>query len=128
MNTLTLMFSHATKIIARQVPAISRLVKQRDELLIEVAHLRDQLGRESATFEFGGFRRLSPVTNNCGLARGQPVDRAYIEQFLSQHRGDIRGDVLEIGDNRYTLRFGEGRVRRSVVADVNTDNGKATII
>jgi SAM-dependent methyltransferase len=128
MNTLTLMFRHATKIIARQVPAISRLVKQRDELLIEVARLRDQLGRESATFEFGGFRRLSPVTDNWGVARGRPIDRAYIELFLSQHRGDIRGDVLEIGDNRYTLGFGEGRVRKSVIADVSRDNGDATII
>ena len=95
MINAALMFRQATKIIARQIPAVSRLVKQRDELLIEVGRLRDQLGRESATFEFGGFRRLSPVTNNWGLTRGQPVDRAHIEQFLSQHRGDIRGDVLE---------------------------------
>src|SRR5712672_2396530 len=50
-----------------------------------------------------------------GAARGRPIDRAYIELFLQQHRGDIRGDVLEIGDNRYTLRFGEGRVRKSVI-------------
>ena len=128
MNNATLMFSHATKIIARQVPAISRLVKQRDELLVEVERLRDQLGRESATFDFGGFRRLSPVTDNLGVARGQPVDRAYIEQFLSQHRGDIRGDVLEIGDNRYTRRFGEARVRKSLIADASRDNGNATII
>jgi SAM-dependent methyltransferase len=48
--------------------------------------------------------------------------------FLSRHRGDIRGDVLEIGDNYYTLRFGEGRVCQSVIADVSTDNSKATII
>ena len=127
MNNATFMFRHATKIIARQVPAISRLVKQRDDL-IEVERLRDHLGRETATFEFGGFRRLSPVTDNWGAARGQPVDRAYIERFLSQHKGDIRGDVLEIGDSRYTLRFGQGRVRKSVVADASKDNGNATII
>jgi hypothetical protein len=53
---------------------------------------------------------------------------APISSNLSQHRGDIRGDVLEIGDNHYTLRFGEGRVHKSVKADVSTDNGKATII
>jgi SAM-dependent methyltransferase len=127
MNTLRLMFKHASKIIARQVPAISRLVKQRDELLVEVDRLRDQLGRESAAFEFGGFRKLSPVTDNWGAARGRPIDRAYIELFLSQHRGDIRGDVLEIGDNRYTLRFGDGRVRKSVIADVSRDNGDSTV-
>jgi hypothetical protein len=68
------------------------------------------------------------VTDNWGAARGRPIDRAYIELFLSQHRGDIRGDVLEIGDNRYTLRFGEGRVRKSVIADASRDNRNATII
>jgi SAM-dependent methyltransferase len=122
------MFRQATKTIAQQIPAIGRLIKQRDETLIEVERLRDQLGRESATFEFGGFRRLSPVTENWGHARGQPVDGAYIERFLSQHRADIRGDVLEIRNNHYTLRFGEGRVRKSVIADVSADNGKATVI
>ena len=97
-------------------------------MLVEVDRLRDQLGRESAAFEFGGFRKLSPVTDNWGAARGRPIDRAYIELFLSQHRGDIRGDVLEIGDNRCTLRFGEGRVRKSVIADASRDNRNATII
>ena len=57
MINAALMFRQATKITARQIPAVSRLVKQRDELLIEVGRLRDQLGNESATFEFGGFRK-----------------------------------------------------------------------
>jgi SAM-dependent methyltransferase len=130
MNKGTLMFRRAAKTIARQVPAIGRLIKQRDELLIEVERRRHQLSKEqsSASFDFGGLSGLSPVTDDCGFARGQPVDRVYIERFLSQHRGDIRGHVLEIGDNSYTLRFGEGRVGKSVVADVNADNAKATII
>jgi hypothetical protein len=53
MNNAALMLRQATKIIARRFPAISRLVKQRDELLIEVGGLRDQLGRESAAFDLG---------------------------------------------------------------------------
>ena len=84
--------------------------------------------RKSATFDFGRLTRLSPVTDNLGFARGQPVDRVYIERFLSQHRADISGDVLEIGDDNDTLRFGEARVRKSVIADVRADNGKARII
>jgi SAM-dependent methyltransferase len=130
MNKGMLMLRQAAKTIARQVPAIGRLFKQRDELLVEVERLRHQLAREesSTTFDFGGLYGLSPVTDSWGFARGQPVDRVYIERFLSQHRGDIRGHVLEIGDNSYTLRFGEGRVGKSLIADVSADNAKATII
>src|SRR5258708_16930345 len=129
MNKGMLMLRQSAKTIARQVPAIGRLIKQRDELLIEVERLRHQLAKEesSATFDFGGLCGLSPVTDNWGLARGQPVDRVYIERFLWQHRGDIRGHVLEIGDNNYTLRFGEGRVCKSTIAHVSAHNANATI-
>lgn len=82
----------------------------------------------SESFDFGGFGGLSPITDDWGFARGQPVDRVYIERFLSQHRGDIRGHVLEIGDNSYTLRFGGGRVDKSIIADVEMHNVKATIV
>src|SRR5258707_14931014 len=130
MNKGMLMLRQAAKTIARQVPAIGRLFKQRDELLVEVERLRHQLAREesSTTFDFGGLYGLSPVTDSWGFAGGQPVGRVYIERFLSQHRGDIRGHVLEIGDNSYTLRFGEGRLGKSIIVDVSADNAKATII
>jgi hypothetical protein len=97
-NKGMLILRQAAKTVARQVPAIGRLIKQRDELLIDVERLRHQLAKEesSATFDFGGLCGLSPVTDSWGFARGQPVDRVYIERFLSQHRGDICGHVLEV--------------------------------
>jgi SAM-dependent methyltransferase len=130
INMGTVMLRRAAKTIARQVPAIGRLIKQRDELLIEVERFRHQLAKEesSPSFDFGGLCGLLPVTDNWGFARGQPVDRVYIERFLFQHRDDIRGHVLEIGDNSYTVRFGEGRVGKSIIADVSADNAKATIV
>src|SRR5260370_15985360 len=98
-----LMLRQSAKTIARQVPAIGRLIKQRDELLIEVERLRHQLAKEesSATFDFGGLCGLSPVTDNWGLARGQPVERVYIGRLLSHHRGDIHGHLLEVDANSY---------------------------
>jgi hypothetical protein len=81
-----------------------------------------------ASFDFGGLGGLSPITDSWGFARGQAVDRVYIERFLRQHSGDIRGHVLEMGDNSYTLRFGKGRVDKSIIADISADNPKATII
>ena len=60
--------------------------------------------------DFGDFWRLTPVSTDWGFDRGRPVDRYYIERFLQQHAADIRGHVLEIGDDAYTRRFGGGQV------------------
>src|SRR5215210_988934 len=66
---------------------------------------------------FGDLRRLEPLTRSFGYDRGQPIDRYYIEKFLSQYAGDISGRVVEIGDDRYTRQFGGERVIISDVLD-----------
>src|SRR3990170_7811785 len=48
---------------------------------------------------FGDLRGVEPISREFGFDRGLPVDRHYIERFLSAHSSDIRGRVLEIGDN-----------------------------
>lgn len=59
-----------------------------------------------------------PVSRVFGHDRGWPIDRCYIESFLSKNAGAIRGRVLEIGDATYTRRFGGSRVTRSDVLHV----------
>src|SRR4051794_37443694 len=54
----------------------------------------------------GDFCRTAPISTVFGFDRGTPIDRYYIETFLSKNADDIRGRVLEIGDNSYTVRFG----------------------
>ena len=68
--------------------------------------------------DMGELRRLSPISRSSGWDRGQPIDRYYIDRFLSAHSGDIRGHVLEAGDDRYTRQFGEERVTRSDILNV----------
>jgi glycosyltransferase involved in cell wall biosynthesis len=77
---------------------------------------------------FGSLRRLTPISRTFGFDRGLPIDRHYIERFLSAHAADIRGDVLEIGDDTYTHRFGGDRVKKSDVLHVTEGNPKATIV
>jgi SAM-dependent methyltransferase len=77
---------------------------------------------------FGSLRRVTPLSRNYGYDRGLPIDRYYIEKFLSDHRVDIRGRVLEIGDNIYTRRFGGERVSTSDVLHVRPDSPDATIV
>jgi SAM-dependent methyltransferase len=47
-----------------------------------------------------------PISRDFGADRGQPLDRYYIETFLSMHAADITGDVLEIETSTYTRQFG----------------------
>jgi hypothetical protein len=51
------------------------------------------------TVDLGDLRRLTPISDKWGGDRGLPVDRYYIEQFLDAWSEDVRGRVLEIGDN-----------------------------
>ena len=67
---------------------------------------------------FGDLRRLQPVSREFGYDRGLPIDRHYIEAFLAGRSGDVRGHVLEIGDDTYTRRFGGAHVTRADVLHV----------
>jgi len=77
--------------------------------------------------EFGNLRRLTPFSKQ-GFDRGLPIDRYYIEQFLSENALDIRGHVLEIGDDYYTRKFGGKRVKKIDVLHFVECNPKASIV
>jgi glycosyltransferase involved in cell wall biosynthesis len=76
----------------------------------------------------GDFNRVTPFSTVFGYDRGGPIDRYYIDNFLQLHAGYIKGRVLEIGDNEYTLRFGRVKVTKSDVLHVEADNPKATFV
>jgi SAM-dependent methyltransferase len=77
---------------------------------------------------WGSFRRTTPISDNFGWDRGQPVDRFYIERFFARFAQDVRGDVLEVMEPLYTDRFGGDRVRRRHVVDVDPANPRATVV
>ena len=77
---------------------------------------------------FGDLRRLHPISPNFGYDRGKPVDRRYIESFLSDNAGHIKGRVLEVADNAYTMRYGGARVVTSDVLDIDERNPRATLV
>jgi SAM-dependent methyltransferase len=78
--------------------------------------------------DFGDLRRTAPVSRKFGVDRGLAVDRFYIERFLAAEAGSIHGQVLEIGEDTYTRRFGGQRVTGSDVLHVTADNAAATIV
>jgi glycosyltransferase involved in cell wall biosynthesis len=85
-------------------------------------------GPSPGRVRFGDFRRLQPFDRRRGFERGLPIDRHYIEVFLEGHAADIRGRVLEIGDNSSTWRFGRDAVRQSDVLNVAPGDPKTTLV
>jgi SAM-dependent methyltransferase len=77
---------------------------------------------------FGSLRRTSPISPVWGHDRGVPINRRYIERFLSENAGDVAGRVLEVADDRYTVRFGGARVARSDVLHAAPGNPRATLV
>lgn len=83
---------------------------------------------------FGRLRRLTPVSSARGADRGRPIDRYYIEDFLGRHSGqdqyvlgDIRGHVLEVGDDSYARMFGAGITTLDILHQ-DASNAQATIV
>jgi len=117
------------------VTAARRWVRVVDRLTPGPVHRR--LGRAvlggsyrppAGKIDFGSLRRLTPISAEFGYDRGLPVDRFYVERFLAGRRRDIRGRVLEIGDDGYTRRFGGDDVTRRDVLHLHADQGGATIV
>jgi hypothetical protein len=77
---------------------------------------------------FGSLRRSQPISRVFGLDRGQPIDRHYIEMFLSRYQNDVQGCVLEIAGREYTNKFGAGRTVQSDVLHAETGNPEATLV
>lgn len=76
----------------------------------------------------GDLNRTTPISTQFGYDRGGPVDRFYIEKFLAQSSHLIKGRVLEIGDNEYTLRYGSANVMQSDILHVDDSNPQATFV
>lgn len=78
--------------------------------------------------KFGDFERHTPFSTQFGYDRGGPVDRYYIENFLGQAAPLVKGRVLEIGDNAYTLHYGGDQVTQSDILHVDDSNPQATLV
>ncbi len=77
---------------------------------------------------FGSLRRLKPISSSMGYDRGISITRYYIYDFLEHFSKDIAGNVLEIADNKCTVKFGGTKVTKSDVLHVQPGNPQATIV
>jgi SAM-dependent methyltransferase len=68
---------------------------------------------------------MEPLSDDHGFGRGTPLDRRYIESFLARHQDAVHGSILEVGDDRYSRRF--GAPGQTTVVDVDRANPQATL-
>lgn len=62
---------------------------------------------------------IKPFCREFGYTEGTPVDRYYIDCFLDKYKEDIWGDVVEIADSTYTIKYGGEKVKHSYIMHVN---------
>jgi hypothetical protein len=79
------------------------------------------------TIDFGHLSSTTPVSRDFGWERGTPIDRYYVEHFLARYASDVRGRVLEIGDDAYSRRFGADRIAHQDVLHVKPGHAGATL-
>lgn len=124
-------FGDGEKIISenRKVYYISDLLGKREitseEGIKEIVRQIVERKNES----IGAFKMLSrkPISRVFGSERGKAVDRFYIEKFLSENADCIKGVVLEVLNNNYTLKYGGNKVKESVISHVR-GWGKNTVL
>ncbi len=84
------------------------------------------LVRKSNKVDWKNLRSVKPVADNFGFIRGMPVDRYYIEKFLSENKKHIQGRVLEIAESLYSKKFDSGVEEFETFGTVDSNSG-ATI-
>ncbi len=72
-----------------------------DSAMARLKPFAKMLIRKRHPFIMGDMSRTEPVSKIFGMERGMPIDRYYIEKFIGDCNGMIRGDALEVGDLRY---------------------------
>jgi len=73
-------------------------------------------------------RSLEPLSRAWGYDRGTPVDRHYIDAFLEAHRADVRGRVLDIGDDAAARRFASRELTQVDVLHFDPEHPGVTVV
>lgn len=91
----------------------------------KVSHLTSQKKKyiKSVSFDYC----TAPVSHIFGCERGTPIDRYYIENFISTNKSLIHGVCCEIAEDTYCKKYGTAIIRQEILHYNNT-NPAATII
>ncbi|WP_157496737.1 methyltransferase domain-containing protein [Hahella ganghwensis] len=74
--------------------------------------------------DWGDFNRKSPFCHSFGFSRGTPIDRYYLDKFVSCIRHQVKGVTIEIGGVSDNLQnYGLERVTSFQTVDIEPGEG-----
>jgi SAM-dependent methyltransferase len=119
--------------ISRCAPIITRMVRQEEAdgnsrfwpavSFSEFMSLTENLSNEGLltvaanAIDFGDFKRYIPFCPDYGYSRGTPIDRYYLDRFVTEIKDDVIGVVLEVGglrQNRQIYGFYNATLYRAI--------------
>ena len=114
---MKILLRYFRRMVGRMLPnsVRCRLIQVWDGINVMKARLRLTIGVEPLSYVWGSDRGLS-------------IYRYYLEQFLQQFSGDIRGHCLEFQNPGYAPRFGGAAVKKLDILHVDDSNPLATIV
>ena len=83
--------------------------------------------RKSKKINLNNTRNIKPISNDFGWSRGKPIDRFYIEEFLTKNKKLIKGDCGEISETRYLDMFYNDLIKTTKIFDIDLANKSADI-
>lgn len=107
--------------IKQHESACDQLVKlgvEKERIMLGMDYLRKNYQKRYPYIQMIAQIPAEPVSRCFGGERGKSIDRYYIEHFLDENREHIRGDILEIAENTYTLKYGAERVKHSCILHI----------
>jgi hypothetical protein len=94
-------------------------------MMIKIIREINRIFRKPVVFE--DITHTAPVSRVFGLDRGMPIDRYFIEKFLSNNCRYIQGRVLEIAESTYSKKYGSQVISYDIL-HYNNSCKKATIV
>lgn len=88
---------------------------------------RPLVSRAVRPVRWGSLRRVAPIAAQSGAQRGTPIDLYYVDRFVQQRAGLVRGRVLEAETAELARRYGRD-IERVDVLDVDPYNDDATLL
>jgi SAM-dependent methyltransferase len=105
----------------RGIPVSAPLTRQEFNKTVSDLFSEGLLTLPPGEVEFGDLRRGLPLCPLFGMSRGTPIDRYYLEQFISEIRQEVTGTTLEIGGAKDNARhYGFTKCSDYKVMDLDT--------
>lgn len=109
------------ELIEKDIVFTSDLIgNQKIEDITDIEKLDNLIIRRKKPIPFDISRiGMEPIDSALGFGRGHSISRYYIDRFIEKNQEYIAGNVMEVGDDFYTEKYGNNKVKKKYILHVN---------